>query len=410
MKSKEDIYLQDRAVDNNRNRMGDSAVPMLPVANPTSARNTNSDALRGIAILMVLGRHAGMAITILHASTAYTFYWQRIGWAGIDLFFVLSGFLISGLLFSDYQARGTIGLGRFYLRRGLKIWPSFYALIGAGLLVEAIMPGHQIALKGLASELSFMQDYFPSIWGITWSLGVEEHFYLTLPLLLLFLIRRNPAKPFASLPLIFAAIAIFSLACRFAAGWSQDKNVDPWTCLFPTHLRMDGLMFGVLICYYKKFEPKVFQRIVSWRGSWALVAAALVLLSFVPQESRHMHTWGFTVLYLAAGILVAKGVVHEGFRSLRILTRALARLGVYSYSIYVWHMFFVWKILPHFHIQTPIWNYWLSISGPIVFGITMALIIEIPVLRLRDRLFPNLTGRVVPTELRESPRDSVVAG
>ena len=76
-----------------------------------SRRNTNLDALRGIAILMVLGRHAGMAVNYLHATNAFTFYTMRVGWAGVDLFFVLSGFLISGLLFADYRQWGRIHLG-----------------------------------------------------------------------------------------------------------------------------------------------------------------------------------------------------------------------------------------------------------------------------------------------------------
>ena len=87
---------------------------------PQARRNTNLDALRGIAILMVLGHHAGQAIALLNASNAYTIYWERVGWAGVDLFFVLSGFLISGLLFASYQERRRLEVSRFYIRRGLK--------------------------------------------------------------------------------------------------------------------------------------------------------------------------------------------------------------------------------------------------------------------------------------------------
>ena len=373
------------------------------------ARNTNLDALRGVAILMVLGCHAGMAIALLHAATVYTFYWDRIGWAGVDLFFVLSGYLISGLLFGDYQKRGQVSISRFYIRRGFKIWPSFYALLAITVLIYGFLPGHHLRIKPLLSELFFVQDYFRSIWGITWSLAVEEHFYLSLPLLFLLMIRRNPAKPFAALPKVFAGIAIFCLICRFLVGWKQDGIIDAWTCCFPTHLRMDGLMFGVLICYFKRFRPDVFQWIVSWRGGWAVVAAALISLSFLPEESRHMHTWGFTLIYLAAGILVAKAVAVEGPRPIRVASRLLARIGVYSYSIYLWHMFFVWIILPHFRIKSPILSYWCSIAGPILFGIVAAKAIEIPMLRFRDRFFPAVSTPASEAELRKTSLDSVVA-
>jgi peptidoglycan/LPS O-acetylase OafA/YrhL len=390
--------------------MGDSAVAMVPHAIQLSrVRNTNLDALRGIAILMVLGRHAGMAIHLLHATTWYTFYSERIGWAGVDLFFVLSGFLISGLLFADYEVHGRISVGRFYIRRGLKIWPTLYTLIATGLLIDAAMPGHHFSTKGLFAELFFMQDYFHSIWGITWSIAVEEHFYLCLPLLLLLMIRHDPKRPFATLPKVFAVIAVVCLVCRFAVGWTQDGTIDSWSCVFPTHLRMDGLMFGVLICYFKRFRPSVFQWMVRWWGGWIVVVIALALLSIFPVESRQMHTWGFTVLYLGAGFLVAKAVALDVPRPVRVMSSLLARIGFYSYSIYIWHMFFIWKILPHFHINSPIWSYWCSIVGPIPFGAVAAKLIEIPVLRFRDRVFPTASERSSKREIEDSPMESIAA-
>jgi peptidoglycan/LPS O-acetylase OafA/YrhL len=343
---------------------------------------------------MVLGRHAGMAIALLHASNDYSICLTRVGWAGVDLFFVLSGFLISGLLFADYQERGRIGVSRFYVRRGFKIWPAFYTLIAAGLLIDAVMPGHRFSAKGLLPELVFMQDYFHGIWGITWSLAVEEHFYLTLPLVLLLMLRREKAKPFDVMPYLFAAIAVFSLACRFAAGWRENGAIaaaDTWVWLFPTHLRMDGLMFGVLLCYYSRFRPDVFKRIVSGPGGWMMAAAAAALLSTVPVENRNMHTWGFTAIYLGAGCLVAKAVAAEGPRPVRVVSRLLARIGVYSYSIYLWHMFFAWRVLPHFHVTSPAGLFWWYLLGPIPFGMAAAKVIEIPALRFRDRMFPPVS-------------------
>jgi peptidoglycan/LPS O-acetylase OafA/YrhL len=356
-----------------------------------SRRNTNLDALRGIAIFMVLGRHAGMAVNYLHAANPFTFYTMRVGWAGVDLFFVLSGFLISGLLFADYQQWGRIHLGRFYIRRGFKIWPAFYTLIGTGLLIDAVVPGHRFSTQGLLPELTFFQDYFYGIYGITWSLAVEEHFYIFLPLLLLFMIRRNPTKPFARLPIVFAAIAVFCLACRFAVGWRQDGHINFWSCVFPTHLRIDGLMFGVLICYFKRFQPRVFQWMASWPGGWVVIAAAVAVLSIFPIESRQMHTWGFTLLYFAFGFVVAKAVNSEGPRPIRWMSYLLARIGVYSYSIYLWQMFFVWKVLAHLHIASPMLLYWTTIGGAILFGIAAAKIIEMPALRFRDRFFPSVS-------------------
>jgi peptidoglycan/LPS O-acetylase OafA/YrhL len=384
-------------------------------APPQGRRNTNLDALRAIAILMVLGHHAGQAIALLHGSNRYTIYWERVGWAGVDLFFVLSGFLISGLLFSSYQERSQLDVSRFYIRRGLKIWPAFYTLIAIGVLLD-VARGHHIITNYLLSELFFLQDYFRSIWGITWSLAVEEHFYLILPLVLLLMIRLDRERPFAAMPYVFTGIAIFSLTCRFAVGWKENGIVDYWVCYFPTHLRMDGLMFGVLLCYCQRFRPNWFERIVSWRGGWIVIAAAVVLLSTIPESNRNMHTWGYTVLYLGAGILVSKAVAFEGTRPIRVISSLLARIGLYSYSIYLWHMFFIWRILPHFNITAPLVVFWSSIVGPILFGIAAAKLIEIPVLRFRDRVFPAVPKSRVVSEtpassedLREAPSGSVVA-
>ena len=375
--------------------------------NSLPRRNTNLDALRGIAILMVLAHHAGRAITIAHASNAFTRYFERIGWAGVDLFFVISGYLISGLLFSDYHKHGSIGLSRFYIRRALKIWPSLYALIAVTVLID-LLPGHVFPkISHLLAELFFVQDYFQSIWGLTWSLAVEEHFYHGLPLLLIFLIRRDPEKPFAALPRVFAAIAVFSLVCRFYVGWNLDGVFAPLTYMFPTHLRMDGLMYGVLLRYFKEFRPTLFQRMVSWRGAWAVVASALVVLSAFTNESRQMHTWGFTVLYIASGFLVAKAVAVRGPKPVRAMSSLLARFGIYSYSIYLWQMFFVWIILQHFHITSHMFFYWCSIAGPILFGILMAKIIEFPVLHFRDRVFPALTEKKPAAAPAEPALESV---
>jgi peptidoglycan/LPS O-acetylase OafA/YrhL len=345
-------------------------------------RNVNLDALRAIAILMVLGRHAGYSTYWARA------YWNRVGWAGVDLFFVLSGFLVSGLLFIDYQDRGQIECTRFYIRRGLKIWPAFYALIGTGLLI-AVVRRQPVSKSELLSELIFMQSYFKGIWFQTWSLAVEEHFYLSLPLVLLLMIRRDGERPFAAMPYVFGSIAIFALACRFVVGWKENGGSNYQTYLCPTHLRIDGLMFGVLLSYYNRFRPKVFERIASWRGGWITIAAAVFLLSALPLENRNMHTWGFTVIYLGAGCLVAKAIAFEGPRPIRIISGLLARIGLYSYSIYLWHIFYQQRVLPHFNITSQALWFWCYFVGSILFGIAAAKAIEIPVLRFRDRVFPR---------------------
>ena len=132
--------------------------------------------------------------------------WARIGWLGVDLFFVLSGFLISNLLFSEYRKTERISLRTFYLRRALKLYPGFYLLLFSTVVFCAIA-GRRITLRGTLGEFFFVQNYLGGLWGHTWSLAVEEHFYLILPVLLIFLAARSPAgRPFERLPSCSSAL------------------------------------------------------------------------------------------------------------------------------------------------------------------------------------------------------------
>src|SRR5277367_6183127 len=136
-------------------------------------RNKRLDVLRCVAVVTV----------ILHHSGDSTFFTQA-GWTGVDLFFVLSGFLISGLLFSEYKKRRAISFKRFYIRRGLKIYPAFYVF----LLVTAVggwWGFHSVAPATMyLNEIFFVMNYLGGVWTHTWSLGVEEHFYIILPIFL----------------------------------------------------------------------------------------------------------------------------------------------------------------------------------------------------------------------------------
>lgn len=127
------------------------------------------DFLRGIVIILVLFRH----------SSLHDFILTKIGWIGVDLFFVLSGFLVSGLLFKEYNKYGEINIKRFLIRRGFKIYPLFYITAIPYLLFQIYY--NNFSLYNLFGDLLFMQNYV-SNWAYLypggWSLAVEEHFYL----------------------------------------------------------------------------------------------------------------------------------------------------------------------------------------------------------------------------------------
>src|SRR5437763_1414572 len=155
-----------------------------------NSRNQSLDVLRGIAILLVLGGHGAYP---------YISFWTAIGGSGVELFFVLSGFLISGLLFSEYQRTGRIAITRFWIRRAFKIYPGFYVLLAVTAAVLAIANHPQIMLgRAVFFNIVFLQNYVTGV-GIvpqSWSLAIEEHFYFGLPLLLWLSARISTANQF----------------------------------------------------------------------------------------------------------------------------------------------------------------------------------------------------------------------
>ncbi len=363
-----------------------------------SDRSRTLDALRAVAILLVLGRHASVAEV-----------WTRIGWCGVDLFFVISGFLISGLLFQEYKRFGDIRLKTFWLRRGLKIYPAFYVYTLVLTLILASkmpgFPGANVPVRPLLMDATFLSSYFQGLSGHTWSLAIEEHFYFLLPVFLLVLLKLRPKKedPFASIPFVFLLIASASLWLRVAARPANPQ--DYFSYLFPTHLRMDGLFCGVMIGYLFHFKPKLLSRV----AGWPLLIAGIALLTpiyFFEIENWNMYTWGLTCTFLgfACIVICAIHVPLERGRLLALPVDLLARIGFYSYSIYLWHWLIIYYLRPYFRDRcittgSPVaWSsemesgQWLFCVGfSIIVGIAMAVVVEQPVLRLRDRWFPSRT-------------------
>jgi peptidoglycan/LPS O-acetylase OafA/YrhL len=378
-------------------------VSTFPISDSQPARNSDRskilDALRAVAVLLVLGRH-----------TFVSEVWTQIGWCGVDLFFVISGFLISGLLFQEYKRFGDIHLKTFWLRRGLKIYPAFYVYTLLLVLTLPIyIPNVKIPIGRLLADLLFISSYFEGLSGHTWSLAVEEHFYLMLPLFLLVLMKLGAKKrdPFASIPFVFLLIATGSLLLRGIAKPADPK--DYYAYLLPTHLRIDALFCGVMVGYLFHFKPELLARVARWP---LLIAGAILLtpIFFFQIENWNMYTWGLTSTFLGFACIVAWAIhvpVAKG-RLLALPVNLLARIGFYSYSIYLWHWLVIRFIRPTVRNKCIVTGFpvrwsaglerqqWLlSVAFSIVVGIMMALIIEQPVLKLRDRWFPSRTRRSI---------------
>jgi peptidoglycan/LPS O-acetylase OafA/YrhL len=368
------------------------------VSSPSRERLLNLDLLRFLAVALVIGRHMSVPPVMpgwpepLHQ---FFLVWERGGWVGVDLFFVLSGFLVSGLLFTEFLTRGAVSPLHFYVRRGWKIYPAFWCLLAVSVV---LLPATGWPFSGarLASEMFFVQNYYPGLWNHTWSLAVEEHFYLLLPLLF-WVVMTTASRSQSSLrPILYvaAATSLVVFAVRMI-NWQLLPQYTHSDHLMPTHLRLDSLMFGVVLAYGFHLHPAKFAAIMSpWRIALLPVGAACFIPAFVWPlgTNAFVHTAGFTLFQFGAGMLLVSALLLPAVTG--FLPRLLARLGAYSYSIYLWHFVVIVHLMPF------VWSrvtgslpypvvFLLSFAATMIVGVVLGKVIEFPALALRDRWFPS---------------------
>lgn len=327
--------------------------------------------------------------------------WAKVGWMGVDLFFVLSGFLISNLLFTEYRRHGSIALRRFFLRRAFKIYPSFYFLL-AVTLVYCLMRGWPLTWPAVTGEALLTQNYIGNIWGHTWSLAVEEHFYLALPLLLVALVKLKPGAhdPFRAIPWLFAALAVFCLSSRWA-GFQALPAFDHKQHYELSHQRFDSLFFGVLLSYLHNFRSGVLMKLTTTFRLPLFVFATLAIapLMILDYENPLVYTFGFTLCYLSFGsvLLITLYKDKPGIRPGRV-EQWIGGMGVYSYSLYLWHVPLA-MVFAAINRRTggSINAYALHaiyFATSLAVGIGLAKLIEMPILKLREKLLPARSGAV----------------
>lgn len=354
------------------------------------------DFLRGIAIILVLMRHCN-----------FNSYTHKMGWIGVDLFFVLSGFLVSGLLFREYQKYGDIKPGLFLIRRGFKIYPIYY-ITYILYLIPPLYKG-TLDLKGVASDLVFVQNYV-SGWGYlyapSWSLAVEEHFYLIFALIMFPILKGKAAfmeRKGRWISLFELSVFALLLVCFMLRLWSNEHQPDLGPRLITmTHLRMDSLFVGALLAYWYYFHKDRFKEIMTRYRIFFLLLIP-ILLSFTPfleyTQSVFARTYGFSLLSIAFFLLISWFLTDELInRKLdRFLSSAvvnfISRIGVASYSIYILHSLVNYSIglgMALTKIQLPALVIFLVTSAiSITVGLFFTRHVEDLFLSVRNRYFPS---------------------
>lgn len=371
---------------------------MLPATTITdtslkSARNAELDILRGVAIFAILILHMFPGPDALLVPRSVMTVVSK-GWVGVDLFFVLSGFLVSGLLFNEFERDGKVDVARFLARRGFKIYPAYYALVGVGLLVLVVThnPWHEL-VPVMLFYCNYLYDWFPtnsasnSIWSHCWSVSVEEHFYLLLSLTVWLISRQQHSL--RAVPYICVAVCLFVPVVRFITFYSYPI---PTKILYATHLRVDALSFGVLLSYlYRHHEVAVralfFRRSIIWYSLAAFLTAPCLIGEL---GNPFCYIFGLTMLYVGFGIVLLTLVINAP--PLNFVTSGIASIGVYSYSIYIWHRLFQLGsavFVPSEQGKLLALKVLVYFATSIFGGILLSKLIEMPMLALRDRLIPK---------------------
>ena len=350
------------------------------------------DMLRAIAVLLVMGHHWYQFGEIPPRPLA-TFL--EASWVGVDLFFVLSGFLIGGLLVREYCDTGRVDLRRFLVRRAFRVYPAFWLLIAVSLLADwvGIHPFTVVTPDRLLRELLFVQNYGFGLWNHTWSLGVEEHFYLLLSVAFRLLSRGPPGKLHHRLTLIFGVLFFLVPVLR----WYSFPHLPPrFFGLYTfTHLRIDALAYGVFLASLSQREARsTLAAISSRRVPLCLLGIVLVSVCLLgKQTDRLFYSLGVTALYLGFGLIVlcAKDVKRGAPGLQRFPLVWLGWIGQCSYSIYLWHMpVLLWlrptlrhllKTMPDTMVLVVLY---LALS--LIVGFLSTRFVETPLLRLRERL------------------------
>ncbi len=300
---------------------------------PSSAAEFRPDieGLRGIAILLVLLFHAGLP-------------WTPGGFVGVDVFFVISGFLITGKLWRESQQPGGLNITRFYAWRIRRLLPAALVAIAAitifGLLLAAPLDRSELAADGAASALSLANmrfigsvDYFaattsPSPFLHFWSLSVEEQFYLVWPALIVLLTWRGGSSRRLIAALLIGVVASFALSI-----WLTDTSPARAFYLLPTRVWQLGV--GGLLALIGVAGTSRRAGALAWAGLAAVAVAGVALTAEMPYP-------GLAALLPTAGAvaLLYGGAAPSG--PVRLLAAAPLRfLGKISYSLYLWH----WPLL-----------------------------------------------------------------
>jgi peptidoglycan/LPS O-acetylase OafA/YrhL len=386
-----------------------SATPpqMKRIAAPT--RLFGLDTLRAFAVIIVMLYHLTVFGELPSRLLPVTYY----GWMGVDLFFVLSGFLIGQQALKPYLTGQRFSIPEFYRRRAYRILPAYLVVLTLYFLFPVLRESPRLAplWKFLTFTMNIGISFDRHCFSHAWSLCVEEYFYLVLPLLVALLMRRPSARKTIA---VLASVSIFGICLRAFLITHYPDEV--WSRIYyPTYTRLDGLLTGVALAIVRTFRPAWWQTLMQRGHTLLLTGIACVggvLWMFRNQDLGNdtgSAMWGvilgFPLLALGLGLITASSVSKNGILA-RVKIPGAETIATLAFSLYLTHKavgHFVQKRFPQITApQGPV-SWLLYAVTCLLAALLLHVAIERPFLRLRDRSTRHKPTPELENEMRDEP-------
>ncbi|TGL79093.1 acyltransferase family protein [Leptospira yasudae] len=372
--------------------------------------------LRAFAIILVILNHYALAW-----KTIGTFQSDSFFWSGVDLSFVLSGFLISKGLFSDWKRNGKIDFKTFYLKRTLRIFPAYYFFIlfslvaskfalkvadAKGLEVEALILS--LSLDNFWGDFVFLGNYYPGTNIHTWSLSIEEQFYLIFPLFCSLILFKRVLKHrqlfLWSLVLIPTSLRVF-VYLTTSTPTTPDYFDEIY---FPSQTRFDSLLMGIIAMDLYVSHTTLMDRLKKDNRLYyfllCLFFSFLFIAHWVHQgpSGFFTHTFKFNLLNLGfAGILLLSVVRLESWLGRFLSMRIFVPIARLSFTIYLWHLVLIGVSLSILGIRsepastmTFLFQFSAVLILIVILSIPFYVLIEYPFQYLRTKMLPRKKTRM----------------